>query len=103
MRTELEAYGAGLADKPEVIALNKSDTLDDELIAALSDELEAESGARGPSPSPESTGAGVEAVLDALCPTSPRRGGRRTRRGGEPIDGRRCDERKSSPVSGTPR
>ena len=67
VRTELEAYGAGLADKPEVIALNKSDTLDEELIAALSAELEAEAGAR-PLPLSGVTGAGVEAVLDALLP-----------------------------------
>jgi GTP-binding protein len=67
VRTELEAYGAGLADKPEVIALNKSDTLDEELIAALSDELEAEAGAR-PLPLSGITGAGVEAMLDALLP-----------------------------------
>ena len=35
VRDELDAYGAGLADKPVVLALNKIDTLDDELIAAL--------------------------------------------------------------------
>src|SRR3546814_9845087 len=29
VRGELDAYGAGLADKPEVVALNKADTLDD--------------------------------------------------------------------------
>src|SRR5918996_2359618 len=46
VRDELEAYGAGLADKPEIIALNKVDTIDDELISALSAELEAASGAR---------------------------------------------------------
>ena len=65
VRDELEAYGEGLADKPEVLALNKSDTLDEELIAALSDELEAEAGVR-PLPLSGVTGAGVEAVLDAL-------------------------------------
>src|SRR3712207_8676458 len=31
VREELEAYGAGLDDKPEVIALNKVDTIDAEL------------------------------------------------------------------------
>jgi GTP-binding protein len=67
VRTELDAYGAGLADKPEVLALNKSDTLDEELIGALSDELEAEAGAR-PLPLSGVTGAGVEKVLDALLP-----------------------------------
>ncbi len=67
VRTELDAYGAGLADKPEVLALNKSDTLDEELIAALSDELEAEAGTR-PLPLSGATGAGVTEVLDALLP-----------------------------------
>lgn len=44
VRDELEAYGAGLTDKPVIVALNKVDTLDDELIAALSAELAEESG-----------------------------------------------------------
>ncbi len=44
VRDELDAYGAGLTDKPVVVALNKIDTLDDELIAALSAELEQASG-----------------------------------------------------------
>ena len=65
VRNELEAYGEGLEGKPEVLALNKSDTLDDELIAALSAELEAEAGVR-PLPLSGVTGAGAEAVLDAL-------------------------------------
>jgi GTP-binding protein len=67
VRDELEAYGAGLADKPEVIALNKSDTIDEELIEALSGELAAEAGVC-PLPLSGATGAGVEAVLDALLP-----------------------------------
>ena len=66
MRDELEAYGAGLDDKPEVIALNKSDTIDDELADGA--------GGRAARPRPGArvfpvsgaTGAGVEAVLDAL-------------------------------------
>ncbi|HEY0412258.1 MAG TPA: GTPase ObgE [Allosphingosinicella sp.] len=62
---ELEAYGEGLEDKPVVVALNKSDTIDDELIAALSAELQAEAGVR-PFPLSGATGAGVEALLDAL-------------------------------------
>jgi GTP-binding protein len=65
VRDELEAYGAGLTDKPEVIALNKTDTIDDELSAALAGELAAASGARV-FPVSGATGAGVEAVLDAL-------------------------------------
>jgi GTP-binding protein len=65
VREELAAYGEGLEDKPEVIALNKSDTLDDEMLAALADELEAEAGVR-PFRLSGATGDGSEAVLDAL-------------------------------------
>ena len=65
VRDELEAYGAGLADKPEVIALNKVDTIDAELTAALVAELEAASGA-SVYPVSGATGEGVDAVLDAL-------------------------------------
>jgi GTP-binding protein len=65
VREELEAYGAGLIDKPEVLALNKADTLDEELLEALSDELEEESGRR-PHIVSGATGEGTEAVLDAI-------------------------------------
>ena len=44
VRDELENYGAGLTEKPVVVALNKVDTLDAELIEALSAELAAECG-----------------------------------------------------------
>jgi GTP-binding protein len=62
---ELEAYGEGLEDKAEIIALNKSDTVDDELLDALSNELEEEAGVR-PLRVSGATGQGVEEVLDAL-------------------------------------
>ncbi|WP_294331201.1 GTPase ObgE [uncultured Sphingomonas sp.] len=65
VRDELEAYGAGLAEKPVVIALNKIDTLDDELIAALSAELEEASGAQV-IPLSGAAGTGVDWVLDQL-------------------------------------
>ena len=39
IRTELEAYGEGLADKPEVVALNKADALDPETREAKAAEL----------------------------------------------------------------
>jgi GTP-binding protein len=65
VRDELDAYGAGLTDKPEVIALNKCDLIDDELAAALAAELAAESGAPVFAVS-GATGAGVDAILDAL-------------------------------------
>ena len=65
VRDELEVYGAGLDDKPEVIALNKVDTIDSELAEALVAELESESGAIA-IPVSGATGEGVDKVLDAL-------------------------------------
>ena len=65
VRGELDAYGAGLVDKPELIALNKCDLVGEELAQALAAELEAASGAPVFAIS-GATGAGVEAVLDAL-------------------------------------
>lgn len=65
VRDELEAYGAGLAEKKVVVALNKIDMLDDELIAALSAELEEASGAPV-IPISGASGTGVDWVLDQL-------------------------------------
>lgn len=39
IRKELEAYGASLDDKHEIVALNKADALDEETIAVRRDEL----------------------------------------------------------------
>jgi GTP-binding protein len=65
VRDELEAYGAGLTDKKVIVALNKIDTLDDELIAALSAELEEASG-HPVIPISGASGVGVDWVLDQL-------------------------------------
>jgi GTP-binding protein len=65
VRDELEAYGEGLEDKPEVLALSKADTLDGELLEGLADELEEEAGVR-PLIVSAMSGAGVPEVLDAL-------------------------------------
>lgn len=46
VRHELEAYGEGLEDKPELLALNKIDALDEETIAAKAAELEAAAGVK---------------------------------------------------------
>lgn len=65
VRDELEAYGGGLEDKPVILALNKIDTLDDELIAALSAELAEESGLPVMAISGAS-GAGLQPLLNAM-------------------------------------
>ncbi|WP_294337518.1 GTPase ObgE [uncultured Sphingomonas sp.] len=65
VRDELEAYGAGLAEKLVVVALNKIDTLDEELIQALSAELEDASGAQV-IPISGAAQIGVDWVLDEL-------------------------------------
>ncbi|MDB5673633.1 MAG: obgE, partial [Sphingomonas bacterium] len=65
VRTELEAYGAGLTDKPFVVGLNKIDMLDDELIEALSAEL-AEASGTDVIPLSAAAGTGVDWVLDKL-------------------------------------
>ena len=46
VRGELDSYGAGLGDKPEVIALTKSDLLDDKKRSKLVKSLEKESGTK---------------------------------------------------------
>jgi len=66
VRDELEAYGEGLADKPFVLALNKVDTLDQELIDALCSELEQASGQK-PYPISAAARTGIEPLLDALA------------------------------------
>ena len=65
VRDELENYGGGLTDKPVVVALNKIDTLDDELIEVLSAELAEASGA-DVIPLSGVGGTGVDWVLDRL-------------------------------------
>ena len=44
VRHELEAYGAGLADKPEILALSKVDALDPDTLQMQKEALEAASG-----------------------------------------------------------
>ncbi len=46
IRHELETYGAGLAEKPEIVALNKIDALDPETRAERAAELEAVAGVK---------------------------------------------------------
>jgi GTP-binding protein len=62
---ELAAYGAGLDEKPKLVALNKIDLVDAELIRAFSEEL-LEAGADEVFPISGATGAGMDALLDAV-------------------------------------
>ncbi|PLK26384.1 GTPase ObgE [Novosphingobium sp. TH158] len=62
---ELEAYGAGLDEKPRLVALNKIDLIDRELVDAFSKELR-EAGADEVFPISGATGAGIDALLDAV-------------------------------------
>jgi GTP-binding protein len=62
---ELEIYGGGLAEKPRLIALNKIDTVDAELVKAFTAELKA-AGAKKVYPISGATGAGMDKLLDAV-------------------------------------
>ncbi len=67
---ELRAYGAGLDEKPQIVALNKGDLLDDALMADIAAELEA-AGARDVIPISGATGAGTERLLDRVLEALP--------------------------------
>nr|HQA17692.1 50S ribosome-binding GTPase [Novosphingobium sp.] len=62
---ELEAYGGGLDEKPRLIALNKIDTVDAELVRMFIKELKA-AGAKKIYPISGATGKGMDALLDAV-------------------------------------
>ncbi|WP_423143019.1 GTPase ObgE [Parablastomonas sp. CN1-191] len=62
---ELAAYGGGLDGKPRLVALNKIDLVDAELVEAFSSEL-LEAGAEKVFPISGATGAGLDALLDAV-------------------------------------
>jgi len=65
VRGELEAYGAELEDKDEIVALNKIDAVDPKLLKKLATKFAKLTG-RPVHQISGATGAGVEAVLDEL-------------------------------------
>lgn len=65
VREELEAYGAELSDKPEVLALNKCDALDDREVEAVAQQFAEEIGAT-PHLISGVSGRGVKPLLRAL-------------------------------------
>jgi len=65
VREELDAYGAGLSDKPEVLALNKIDAVDEKTVKKLQKALAKASGKEVMLMS-GAAGTGIDAVLDRL-------------------------------------
>jgi len=72
VENELEAYGAGLEDKVQLVALNKVDLADTELVEGFSAELRA-AGADKVFAISGATGAGVEQLLDSVLAYLPDR------------------------------
>ena len=77
VRQELDAYGAGLSDKPEIIALSKCDVVDEEMLKQQMERLRRAVSSYGPTVAPgekrrailkvsAATGAGVREALRAL-------------------------------------
>ena len=70
IRKELKSYGAGLAEKPEVIGLNKIDALDADRVKELVSALKRAARRKGAKvtvlPLSGAAGMGVETVLEAL-------------------------------------
>ena len=69
---ELAAYGAGLEDKPQLIALNKMDLADGELGEAFAAELQAQ-GADKVFTVSGASGEGIEQLMDAVLSYLPDR------------------------------
>lgn len=65
VREELAAYGHKLADKPELLALNKTDALDGELVAEQKAALAAAAGGATVYPVSGVSGAGIAPLLRA--------------------------------------
>ena len=67
VQTELENYGEGLEDKPQLLALNKGDVLGKELMEDVAKDLK-KAGAGKAFIISGATGEGMEALLDAVLP-----------------------------------
>ena len=65
VRAELEAYGQGLTDKPEIVALSKADALTPEAIKAQTAKLK-KACKKTPLVLSSASGQGVKEVLRAL-------------------------------------
>jgi GTPase len=77
VREELGQYGAGLDEKPQIVALNKGDLLDPELMADIAAQLHA-AGAQEVIAISGATGQGVDRVLDRVLEALPDKSGLET-------------------------
>jgi GTP-binding protein len=66
IRSELAAYGRGIADKPEIVVLTKADALDRQALDSIRQDFRKKVGIRPPVMSAVS-GDGVAEVLRALA------------------------------------
>ena len=89
VNAELEAYGGGLLDKPQLVVLNKLDLADKELGAAFADELLA-AGAEKVFSISGATGEGIEELMDAVLSYLPDRTATETK--AAPVDDTEADE-----------
>ena len=67
---ELAEYGGGLVDKPQIVALNKGDLLDPEIMADIAQQLQA-AGAMDVISISGATGQGIDKVLDRVLEALP--------------------------------
>ncbi len=67
VKGELEAYGAGLEDKPQILVLNKGDLLGPELMEDIAKQFARRKGGK-PMIISGATGEGVDKLLDAILP-----------------------------------
>lgn len=87
IRAELEAYGSGLTDKPEIIALSKIDLVSPQGLAAKRRALEAATG-RPVFAVSSATTEGLDTLLDALIAQT----------GQKPVQARQAREKAWSPL-----
>jgi GTPase len=73
-------YGAGLDEKPQIVALNKGDLLGPELMADIAEQLQA-AGAEDVIAISGATGQGVDQVLDRVLEALPEKSGLESSRG----------------------
>ncbi|WP_026379174.1 GTPase ObgE [Afifella pfennigii] len=77
VRAELAAYGHGLAEKPEILVLSRTDLVSEAELAETKKAL-GEAAGKVPLAASAATGAGMEAVLDACLKLLPGRVGTQT-------------------------